>query len=192
MVALVRRPEAVSITNPKLTIIQGTPLDAEDVANALKGCDAVISTLNNPRTSDSPFAKPKGPANLMTKSIENTLVAMKDQGVRRIVDLTAAGVGTSYKDAPLVFKLLIKFSNLSHAYRDHEGAETALMASGLDWTIVRAVMLGKKQGSGPIIQSYENNPKPAAQIHRASVAEFMLNALDNPDLYQKAPVISQK
>lgn len=192
VVALVRRPEAISVTNPKLTVINGTPLNAADVSSALRGCDAVISTLNNARVSDSPFAKPVGPADLMTDSIKNTVAAMQEQGVRRLLVLGAAGAGDSFEYAPWLFRFFIKRTNLSHAYRDHNGVEELLKASDLDWTIARAVMLGKKESSGPIIESYANKPKPAMQIHRNQVAAFFLDNLDNAELHQKAPVISQK
>lgn len=192
VVALVRRPEAITISDSKLTVIKGTPLSVEDMSSAMQGCNAVISTLNNQRMSDSPFAKPKSPENLMADSIKNALAAMKEHQVNRILLLGASGAGDSYADVPWFFKAFIKYTNLSHAYRDHDNVEAILKASDVNWTIGRAVMLGKKVGSGPIIESYGNVPKPVAQIHRDSVADFLLDNIDNEALYQKAPVISQR
>ena len=192
VVALVRQPEAVTTSNSKLKLVQGSPLNAGDVAMALQGCHAVISTLNNQRTSDSPFAKPKSPENLMANSIQNAISAMKHQNVRRILVLGAAGVGDTYEDVPWFFKFFINYTNLSYAYRDHNQVAEILKSSGLDWTIGHAVMLGKKVGTGPIIQSYGNVPKPASQIHRDSVADFLLDNISNKSLFGKAPVISQK
>lgn len=81
VVALVRQPEAISISDSKLKLVKGSPLNPEDVAETLQGCDTVISTLNNQRVSDSPFAKPKSPENLMAASIGNVMAAMKEQNV---------------------------------------------------------------------------------------------------------------
>lgn len=192
VVALVRDPEAISMRDPKLKLVKGSPLNPEDVAEALQGCDTVISTLNNQRISDSPFAKPKSPKNLMADSIANVMAAMNEQNVRRILVLGAAGVGDTYADVPWLFKLFINYTNLGIAYRDHNKVEAMLKSSNLDWTIGHAVMLGSKVGSGPIIQSYAKVPKPATQIHRDSVADFLLDNIDNKALFNKTPVISQK
>lgn len=194
--ALVRNPSVISQTDAHLTLLKGTPENADDVAEAMQGCDVVISTLNNARASDSPFAKPVNRDTLLKDIIDITIAAMHEQGLRRIVSLGAAGANESYVTAPFLMRMLIKRSNLGQAYRDHESVEDALAASGLDWTVGRAMMLGKKEGTAPIIESYvvegANHPKPAMQISRASVARWLIEALDRTDLHGKAPMISQK
>lgn len=194
--ALVRDPSVISQTHDQLTLIKGTPENADNVAEAMQGCDGVISTLNNARASDSPFAKTLNRDTLLKDIMEITIAAMHDQGLRRIVSLGAAGANESYDTAPFIMRMLIKWSNLGHAYRDHERVEDTLAASGLDWTVGRAMMLGKKAGTAPVIESYvvsgANHPKPAMQISRATVAQWMIEALDRKDLYGKAPMISQK
>ncbi|SFQ98206.1 NAD(P)-dependent oxidoreductase [Poseidonocella sedimentorum] len=194
--ALVRNPAAISQTHPQLTLVKGTPENADDVAKAMQGCDVVISTLNNARASDSPFAKLVNRDTLLKDIFDITIAAMREQGLRRIVSLGAAGVNDSYDTAPFVMRMLIKWSNLGQAYRDHEMVEDALAASGLDWTVGRAMMLGKKDGTAPVIESYvvdgANKPKPVMQISRASVAQWLIDALDREDLHGKAPLISQK
>ena len=194
--ALVRNPTVISQNHADLTLIKGTPENADDVAKAMQGCDAVISTLNNARASDSPFAKPVNRDTLLKDIFDITIAEMHDQGLRRIVSLGAAGVNESYETAPLFMRMLIKWSNLGHAYRDHEMVEDALAASGLDWTVGRAMMLGNKEGTAPVIESYvvngANQPKPAMQISRASVARWLIQSLDRADLHGKAPMISQR
>ncbi|MEP5153273.1 NAD(P)H-binding protein [Planktotalea sp.] len=194
--ALVRNPSVISQTHANLTLIKGTPENADNVAEAMQGSDVVISTLNNARASDSPFAKPVNSDTLLKDIMDTTIAAMNDQGLSRIVTLGAAGANESYDTAPLIMRMLIKWSNLGHAYRDHEMVEDALAASGLDWTVGRAMMLGKKEGTAPVIESYvvdgANHPKPAMQISRATVAQWLIDALDRADLYGKAPMVSQK
>ena len=190
--ALVRNPGNLTTAHDGLTVFEGTPLAAADLANAMEGCDAVVSTLNNNRTSDNPFAKPVSPPNFMADSIRNTLKAMESRGIKRIVVLSAAGVGDSFKEQPWLFRLLIKKTNLGHTYRDHDAVDAMLRASGTDWTLPRPVMLGKNPGKGPIIVSYNLVPKPHCQITRDSVAQFILDSLDDPSLIGKAPTLSQK
>lgn len=190
--ALVRNPDSLATVHPGLTVFKGTPLNGADVAKAIEGCDAVISTLNNNRASDNPFAKPVSPPTFMADSIRNTLTAMEANSIKRIVVLSAAGVGDSFMEQPWLFRLLIKKTNLGHTYRDHDAVDAMLRASGTDWTLPRPVMLGKTPGKAPIIVSYDKVPKPHFQITRDSVAQFIVDSVDNASLIRKAPTLSQK
>ncbi|MGH1414437.1 MAG: NAD(P)-dependent oxidoreductase [Pelagimonas sp.] len=189
---LARRPEAVTQKHDNLTVFTGTPEKADDLDAAMTGCDAVIATMNNARASDSPFAKIVNSPTLLTDIFGNVIAAMQKHGIRRIVQLGATGAGDSFEAAPWIFRQFIKRTNLGVAYRDHEGVEAALAASGLDWTVGRAVGLGKK--TGDVTESYVVNgtsqPKPSMQIARESVAEWMVAALDRSDLHGKTPTIS--
>lgn len=190
--ALARRPEALSLSDPNLTVFKGTPEELSDLDAAMAGCVGVIATLNNARVSDSPFAKIVQSPTLLTDCFNNIIPSMKRHGVRRIVQLGAAGAGNSFQTVPWIFKQLIKRTNLGVAYRDHEGVEAALARSGLDWTVARAVGLGTKTGT--VIESYvangKSSPKPSMQIGRECVAKWMVEALDRRDLYEKAPIVS--
>lgn len=188
--ALVRRPEALQ-ERAGLTVMAGTPLDPEAVSKAIIGCDAVISVLNNNRTSDSIFARPVSPPSFMTDAIRNTLAAMQLHGVRRIAILSAAGVGDSFKEAPSWFRMMIRHTNLGHTYRDHDSLDALVRASDRDWTLARAVMLGSKPGAREVVASYAGNPRPGMQISRDSVGKFLLDSLDDPGLIGKAPTISE-
>jgi hypothetical protein len=46
--------------------------------------------------------------------------------------------------------------------------------------------------SGELIVSYDGRPKPAMTIGRAEVARFMVEILDQPAFFGKAPVISEQ
>lgn len=189
--ALVRRPEALA-PREGLEVLTGTPLEPDAVAAALTGCDAVISTLNNNRATDGFFARPVSPPGFMTDSIANTIQAMKAQNVKRIAILSAAGAGDSIDEVPWLFRMIIRHTNLAHTYRDHDTLDALIRTSGLDWTLARTVMLGTTPGTQPIIVSYGGRPKPHRQITRESVAAFLLDSLDDPDLVHKAPTISQR
>jgi len=189
---LARRPEAVAQTHEALTVFKGSPENMPELEAAIAGCDAVIATMNNARASDSPFAKIVNSPTLLTDIFANVIAAMQKHGITRVVQLGATGAGDSFEAAPWIFRQFIKRTNLGVAYRDHEGVEAALAASGLDWTVARAVGLGKK--TGPVTESYvvngKSEPKPSMQIARESVAEWMVAALDRSELYGKAPTIS--
>lgn len=189
---LARRPEAVTQSDPNLTVFAGTPENMADITPAITGVDAVICTLNNNRASDSPFAKIVNSPTLLTDIIKNVTAAMKEHKVRRIVQLGASGAGDSFAASPWIFRLMIRKTNLGVAYLDHEGAEAVLEDSGLDWTVGRAVGLTAK--TGPVKESYvvgsKLDPKPSMLIGRESVAEWMVNALDRAELFGKTLTIS--
>lgn len=192
VVALVRTPEKISARSPKLSVVCGTPENADDVFAAVRGCQAVVSTLNNKRASDLPWARPVSPPTLMARSIGNALTAMRLTGARRIVVLSALGVGDSFTIAPAVVRFLIRWTNLRISYQDHEAQEALLRESTLDWTSVRAAILTNRQARGKLIVSYGGRPKPAMTIARAEVARFMVEILDQPAFFGKAPVISEQ
>ena len=180
VVALARTPEKILARSPMLSVVRGTPESDNDVMLAIRGCEAVISTLDNSRTSDLPWARPTSPPMLMTRSIGNALAAMRRIGARRIVVLSALGAGDSFTLAPAFVRLLIRWTNLGIGYDDHEAQEALLRESGLDWTCVRAAILTNRQSRGSVIVSYDGRPKPALMIGRAEVARLMVESLTNP------------
>jgi putative NADH-flavin reductase len=190
--ALVRRPAAVTVQSDRLSVVEGSPLNAADVKTALAGCDAVVSALNNNRTSDNPWAKRLSPSLFMTQSIRNCLTAMNEQGVRRIVVLSSVGVNESFDDAVFLMRWLIRNSNLQYTFQDHDAQESELRRSGLEWTAVRAALLtgGKKLKS--LVTSYRNYPKPARTISRLHTARYLIDCLDDKTTFAKTPVISER
>lgn len=192
VVALAREPAKISVTSPKLTVVRGTPEKPEDVATAMAGCEAVLVTLNNNRASDLPWAKPISPPHLIETSVRNTVAAMRERGVRRIVILSAAGVTDSFEHASWVIRFLISKTNVGIGSADHDGADRFIRTTNTDWTLVRSVGLSNSEKDKKLIVSYANSPKAAMMISRRQVAKFMLDSLADNSLYGKAPVISER
>lgn len=188
--ALVRDPEKVGLTSDKLSVIQGTPANIDDVRKAIEGCEAVVSTLSNSRKSDGLWAKVINPPTLMTDCMNNTITVMKEKSVRRIVVLTAAGVGDSFSSMPIFMKWLINYTNLKVAYADHNGQEQLLMNSDLDWTFVRPVGLNNNEEVKQLLVG--SNVRHTAFISRKTVAIFMVDCLETDEFVKKSPVISEK
>jgi putative NADH-flavin reductase len=188
VVALARHPEKLA-PRPHLTLLSGTPEKLDDVRRAITGCTSVLSFLNNARASDSPWSKPLSPPRLMSTSITHAVAAMNENAIRRIVVLSAAGVGDSAGSVPWLWRAVVRHSYLKVAYDDHEAQEAVLRSSGLDWTAVRAAgLLGNKLQRTRI--SYDNQPKPRLFISRKQTATFMVDCLLHPEFFAKAPVAS--
>ena len=91
-------------------------MNRSDVDGAIDGADAVIVALNSTRRSDTPWAKPVSPPRLMADSVANATAAMTARGIRRIVVVSAFGVGDSLSRQPLLIRWMITRTNLSYTY----------------------------------------------------------------------------
>ena len=82
----------------------------------MNGCDAVVSSLG---TGLSPFRE----VSLLTVATRVLVTAMTRNGVRRLVCITALGVGDSRGHGGFVFDRLFLPLLLSHAYKNKDGQE---------------------------------------------------------------------
>lgn len=187
---IVRNPSKIGITWPGLTIFEGTSLDEELVNRAMEGCDAVLSCLNLGRTSDNPFAKLTALENLLSASIQNALAGMESHQIKRIVVMSAWGVGEQIKETPWYFRLLVNMSNVKVAYEDHARQEQLLQNSALDWTIVRPVTLTNKEELKRPILSENNYPKPNMSVSRKQVAKLLLDSIEQNKHINEAITLS--
>jgi len=118
----------------------------------------------------------------------NIIEAMKRVNVKRLMVISAMGVGESWDSLSLVNKFF--FAALMKSTRkDHEVQEAAVKASGLDWTIIRPSGLTNNPRTG-VYSVGENIPSKTSQISRADVADLILNELENRKLIGKAVTIT--
>ncbi|OCK78712.1 NAD(P)-binding protein [Lepidopterella palustris CBS 459.81] len=177
--ALVRNPTTLQ-PRPGLTIVTGNPLSQDDISTAFTATPtspaAVIITLSAPRASDSPFAVPAAPPRLMADCSANAVAVMKAHGVRKIVTLSALGVGDSFASLPFVLKLLFRKSNMSYQFADHDLVDKETKESGLDYVLVRPAMLtdGEARQVRELGERGEG-VKLFDKISRESVARFLVD-----------------
>jgi putative NADH-flavin reductase len=190
VVGIARDPEKVTVK--EAVVIKGTPYDFDTVRKAMVGCEAVISTLNIFPKSDGLFGKIKSPLDSMSVSINNAVKAMKEKDIKRIVVMTALGVGDSVNEIPGFFKFLIRISNIKYAYADHDAQEKVLEKSDLAWTVVRPVGLTDKNDKLSILHNLKGVGKITSTISRNAVAHFMLNCVERGQFIQQKPGISNE
>jgi uncharacterized protein YbjT (DUF2867 family) len=182
--ALVRSPDKLTRPVPAVAADLRTA-DPADLEAALAGADAVLSGLGPQSISDTGIA---------SRGTRALVEAMRHTGVRRIVVVSAAPVGIvatparpnppkhdpgdgplmRYVASPLIARLLRK------VYIDLGEMEDILRASGLDWTAVRPPRLTNKPLS-PYRTAFGRNIRGGAFASRASVADYMLRALSQPE-----------
>lgn len=187
---LVRRPEAIHVQHPKLTIYKGSPEKLGDLEKVIEGCEVVISVLNISRKSDFPWAPLRTPETMLSDFMTNLIKLSQTHVIKRVIACSAWGVSETKRFLPPWFVWLINHSNVGFAYRDHERQEEILMKSLLPWTIVRPTGLTNSKRNQEVIESYNNVPKPNFTIGRRSVAKYLIDAINNEALIRKAPVIS--
>lgn len=169
MTAFVRNPSKLAITHPKLTVVQGEVGDAAAVSNAVKGHDAVVSTLG--------VGAPLRHDPVVIDGIRFIVKSMTDWNVPRLVYMSFVGVADSRADAGFMVRYVARWP-LRNEIRDHEIKEDLVIASALNWTIVRAPTLT----NGPRTGTYRVGPQVAAtsflpMMSRADVAECILREL---------------
>lgn len=154
--------------------------------SAVRGADAVLSGLGARSTSEA------GVASRGTRAI---VAAMNATGVRRIVVVSAAPIGTVPSpgrpnppkhdpgDGFFMRHLLSPMikAALSKNYADLAMMEDVLRDSKLAWTIVRPPRLTDKALTGAYRVAYGQNLPRGIFISRADVAHCMLRVLDRPD-----------
>ena len=189
--ALVRNPDKLTLTSEHLTVVPGQPTNLADVRRAMQGCDFVLMALSALPESDAFSRKKITPPHTLETTMRHTLTAMKELGLRRMVTLSSIGVGESRPYAPWYMRWMIKLTNFTITFADHDRQETLLRESGLDWTIARPVALNDKELSGQLVVSYAQTPSPFA-ISRQRLARFMVDCLASDTYLRKAPLLSEK
>lgn len=171
--AFARSPAKLALDHPKLDKVRGDFHQQASVEGAVRGHDAVIVTAS--ATSLAGF---KENPRYFSQGTAYVIEAMKANDVRRLVVLSALGVGESRALSPfLVRKLLIGFI-LKLPFEDHERQEQMTRESGLDWVIVRPGRLT----DGPARKQYVKKTaieKVPSSISRADVADFLVEAAES-------------
>ena len=179
VVALVRMKARSELTGAEL--IEGDARDEATLARALDGCDAVVSALG----TGIGFRK----VDLLTVATRALVAAMTRTGVRRLICISALGVGDSRGHGGFVFDRLFQPLLLSPAYKDKERQEAAIRASALDWLIVRPAMLTNELPRGRVKVSADLAGIMGGKIARADVAQFVVEQFTNDTWLRRTPVI---
>lgn len=180
--AFVRDPAKLTISHPALRVVQGSlPEDAQALAGALRGQDAVLSSLGlrNALRSNG----------LQQRSMQVLVPAMQAAGVRRLITVSANGVGDSHAASPLFPRIMYRLL-LGDIFADKQAGEDLVRASNLDWTFAYATLLthGPRTGNYRAGEHLELSGMP--KISRADVADFVLKQLQDRAWSKKRPVIA--
>jgi putative NADH-flavin reductase len=189
--AVVRNPSKLAGQAVGVVTADLAAADPAVLESAVAGADAVLSGLGPRSTSETGIA---------SRGTGAIVQAMQATGVRRIVVVSAAPIGTvpspgrpkpPSHDPGDGFFMRHLLSPLTKAafrepYADLALMEEILRDSGLDWTVVRPPRLTDKPLTGTYRTAYGQNLRRGFFVARADVAQLMLRVLEQPDTIKQA------
>jgi putative NADH-flavin reductase len=191
--AFARNPSKITARHERLRIVVGDAFDPESVLEAVAGSEAVICVLGS-RTPSNPLhpRRPGDPHGVTSAGSQNIVAAMKEHGLRRLVCQTAWGVGESRQNpgiAGAFFMNVLVPPLLRDEYADKEAQEKIVAESGLDWIIVRPMILTNGPWTNDYRADVDLKPGRRPYISRADVADFLLKQLTDDTFVRKTPAI---
>jgi putative NADH-flavin reductase len=183
--AVVRNPTKLSRA-VRVVTADLAAADPAAVQSAVAIADAVLSGLG-PRS--------RAEAGIASQGVRAIVGAMQATGVRRLVVVSAAPVGTvpspgrpkpPKHDPGDGFFMRHLFSHVAKAvfrqsYADKALMEDILRDSGLDWSVVRPPRLTDGPLTGAYRTAYGQNVRGGWSVSRADVAHLMLRMLELPE-----------
>lgn len=194
-VTVLLRPERQVELPPEVKVVRGTFSDATSLLTALEGVDAVFSSVGMQRKQPwNPFSSASSPRNLCSHMASRLVAGMTEMGVKRVVAVSAAGVGDSAEGLNPMMRAALSSTMIGDAYRDLGHMEEVFTASKLDWLCPRPTRLTNGPGNGRIVVVDEF--ATGASISRANVAIWMLDTLlvswwPSPIWVTRTPQISE-
>ena len=178
VVGVVRDPSRVQSPDPRVALVQGDATDAASVAAAVRGADAVVSSV-------SPRPGSTGNAPSLVDVARALIAGARQAGVRRLVAVGGAG---SLEVAPGV--ALLDTPGFPEAYKaeGEEGRASLKVyreeAQGLDWTFLSPAIViqpgertGRYRTTGDQLLTDESGN---STISYEDYAVALLDELENP------------
>ncbi|QRG67673.1 NAD(P)-dependent oxidoreductase [Brevibacillus choshinensis] len=159
---LVRSPEKLAHKqDDNLRVLTGNVLHPADVLQAIKGADAVISTLGTDGSTT------------LSEGTPHIIHAMNHEGIKRIITVGTAGILQSRAEPELLrYQSSESKRKLTRAAEEHHKAFTLLEQSGLDWTIVCPTYLPDGEQVGSYRVEADFLPENGTEISVPDTAAF--------------------
>lgn len=183
--ALVRSPEKMTVSDPRLAVVVGELSDTDAVERVVDGADAVISTLGPP-------IDPLKEGAPLTDGTRGIVAAMHRAGVRRLVALATVSVPDPH-DRPSLLDRLIPAGIallIPPALREVQGITEAVTTSGLDWTLARITAPVDNPSNGTLRAGFLGRDDVGAAMTRTDIAAFLVAQLTDDTFVGTAPAIS--
>ncbi|MEU6444031.1 NAD(P)H-binding protein [Streptomyces sp. NPDC047046] len=174
--AVVRDPERLAGA-PAARVVRGGPFEEGGVSEALAGADAALVA----------YALRGGRRNvpLYSRGTRTIVDAMRRTRVSRLLVLSEAAYGP-HTAGPLNRTVSALYRATARpVIRQREEQDAIIAASGLDWTIVRPVILVEGPAHGHRRAPFTPHHSRAPRTTYADLAHVLLDALDDPATYRR-------
>lgn len=180
--AVARKPASVTARHERLEVVEGDVTDAASMARAIAGQEAVALAVG-PRPGTPP-------GTLISDATRATLDGMKQHGVKRLA--LVSGLMAGEAKGANVFKrgLISIFRSMNRALCDDKRkADAMVMASDLDWVIVRPPNFGEGTPRGTYRMGVDLDVSLSKMANR-DVADGILAAVTGDEHRRKVLEIS--
>ncbi len=168
-------------------VLRGDLTSVAFLQSAVRGQDVVLSALGLRMPGLAPWAKPEVP-DFLDRATPALVQAMRAEGVKRVVAISAGGVGDSRELIPAAFKAIIATTSLRTAYAALERMERVYLESGLEVCICRPTGLTDEPATGRAVVARGFTGR--ATIPRADVAAWMLDTAERGAFEHRTPMIT--
>jgi putative NADH-flavin reductase len=178
--ALARQPHVLSTRFPGIRVIPGDAFNLETVETAVRGSEAVISTLG--------FSGRSRETRIYSEGVLNIAKAMEEVGPRRLIVLAASQGIDPHPDFPWYASIMMKIMiqpMFGFAYRDMAKMTDLLAQSKTDWTLVGVPLLTNSAEKGHYRSSISRPLHHAFRISRADAAEYLLAIINESATFRK-------
>jgi len=176
---LLRSPENFTLKSPLIKIVQGDVRNYESIHSLIEGCEAVISTLG----------QPKGETSIFSEATKNVIRAMEQFNVKRYVQTTGLNVDTPLDKKGAACAAATEWMRVNYPKTtlDKQVEYEVLTNSSIDWTLVRLPLIEQTDERRKVAVSLEDCP--GDKISATDLADFLIQQLSDNSYIRKAPFI---
>lgn len=160
----------------------GDMTDAGFVQSVMADCDGLIFCVGQRLKSEKNlFSKNLSPSDIRTQIMTSISHAIGADHAKRLVYLSAFGVGNELGKHAFLFRLVLRLSSLGRSYEDHHQSEEIVRASHTNWTIVRPPGLTDHQNLVPLVDA-KGKWSSFMTVTRKSLATYLLQTVESNDM----------
>lgn len=177
---LLRKPENFQLTSSLIEMVEGDARKPECIRALVQGCDAVISTLGQPR----------GEASIFSTATRNIIEAMMAYKISRYIVTTGLNVDTPFDKKGSKTKVATDWmkSTYPETTFDKQVEFDVLSKSAINWTLVRLPLIEQTDERRKLAVSLEDCPGDT--ISATDLARFLIDQLSDELYSRKAPFIA--
>jgi nucleoside-diphosphate-sugar epimerase len=190
LVTAFARSVAPESSSDNVRHVAGDVMDADALGKAMVGQDAVIVALG---ISDNPITvrllrRASTPLDVRSRGTAQVIEAMRATGTRRLIVQSTYGIGETYANVPLSLKIFLRLV-IGQQVKDHERQEELTRTSGLEWTVVRPVVLTDDHTEAPARVDLQDRVA-SMKVSRNQLARVLAEAVGREDWQRRTLSVS--